>query len=54
MSLLSNTINNGVASSPTACEENVYMAKMAEQYKEMVEFMEKVSAAVDNEELSME
>jgi hypothetical protein len=30
------------------------MAKMVEQYKEMVEFMEKVSAAVDNEELSME
>uniref|UniRef100_A0A2N9FAN6 14-3-3 domain-containing protein n=1 Tax=Fagus sylvatica TaxID=28930 RepID=A0A2N9FAN6_FAGSY len=43
-----------VASSPTACEENVYMAKMAERYKEMVEFMEKVFAAVDNMELSVE
>ena len=46
-----------MASSPTACEENVYMVKMAEQaeqYKKIVEFMEKVSAAVDNEELSVE
>ena len=46
-----------VASSPTAREENVYMAKLAEQaerYEEMVEFMEKVSASVDNEELSVE
>jgi 14-3-3 protein epsilon len=43
-----------VASSLTACEENVYMAKPAERYEEMVEFMEKVSALVDNEELSVE
>uniref|UniRef100_A0A2N9I591 14-3-3 domain-containing protein n=1 Tax=Fagus sylvatica TaxID=28930 RepID=A0A2N9I591_FAGSY len=46
-----------VTSSPTTCEENMYMAKMAEQaewYKEMVEFMEKVSATVDNEEHSVE
>ncbi|KAL3538679.1 hypothetical protein ACH5RR_002045 [Cinchona calisaya] len=39
-------------------EENVYMAKLAEQaerYEEMVEFMEKVSAtAGDGEELSVE
>ncbi|KAF9663964.1 hypothetical protein SADUNF_Sadunf17G0106800 [Salix dunnii] len=38
-------------------EENVYMAKLAEQaerYEEMVEFMEKVTKAVDNEELTME
>ena len=39
---------------PTACEENVYMVKMAKRYKEIVEFMEKVSAEVDNKELSME
>ncbi|KAG2699048.1 hypothetical protein I3843_07G174400 [Carya illinoinensis] len=41
----------------TAREENVYMAKLAEQaerYEEMVEFMEKVTAAVENEELSVE
>ena len=43
-----------VASSPTACEENVYMAKLVEQYEEMVEFMEMISTLVDNEELSME
>ncbi|KAG7024551.1 hypothetical protein SDJN02_13368, partial [Cucurbita argyrosperma subsp. argyrosperma] len=44
-----------VASSPR--EEFVYLAKLAEQaerYEEMVEFMEKVSAAVDNEELTVE
>ncbi|MBA0566079.1 hypothetical protein Goshw_010091 [Gossypium schwendimanii] len=38
-------------------EENVYMAKLAEQaerYEEMVEFMEKVSASADNEELTVE
>ncbi|CAL9118596.1 unnamed protein product [Musa textilis] len=39
-------------------EENVYMAKLAEQaerYEEMVEFMEKVTgAAMEGEELSME
>ena len=38
-------------------EENVYMAKLAEQaerYEEMVEFREKVTKAVDNEELTME
>ncbi|PON70035.1 14-3-3 protein [Trema orientale] len=41
----------------SAREENVYMAKLAEQaerYEEMVEFMEKVSAAVENEELTVE
>lgn len=38
-------------------EENVYMAKLAEQaerYEEMVEFMEKVAKTVDVEELSVE
>uniref|UniRef100_A0A0D6RAS9 14-3-3 domain-containing protein n=1 Tax=Araucaria cunninghamii TaxID=56994 RepID=A0A0D6RAS9_ARACU len=38
-------------------EENVYMAKLAEQaerYEEMVEFMEKVTKAVDVEELTVE
>ncbi|TVU29542.1 hypothetical protein EJB05_21112, partial [Eragrostis curvula] len=38
-------------------EENVYMAKLAEQaerYEEMVEFMEKVAKAVDSEELTVE
>ncbi|CAL5358303.1 hypothetical protein CsSME_00048158 [Camellia sinensis var. sinensis] len=43
---------------PTPREDNVYMAKLAEQaerYEEMVEFMEKVSAAVcDSEELTVE
>ncbi|KAI4388720.1 hypothetical protein MLD38_001025 [Melastoma candidum] len=46
------------ASAPTAREENVYMAKLAEQaerYEEMVEFMEKVSAAAsESDELSVE
>ncbi|KAE8656269.1 14-3-3-like protein [Hibiscus syriacus] len=44
-----------IISSPR--EENVYMAKLAEQaerYEEMVEFMEKVSASADNEELTVE
>ncbi|KAE8659269.1 14-3-3-like protein [Hibiscus syriacus] len=38
-------------------EKNVYMAKLAEQaerYDEMVEFMEKVSASADKEELTVE
>ncbi|CAA0817278.1 14-3-3-like protein GF14 nu [Striga hermonthica] len=38
-------------------EENVYMAKLAEQaerYEEMVEFMEKVVKTVDTEELTVE
>ncbi|CAL9217260.1 unnamed protein product [Arabidopsis halleri] len=38
-------------------EENVYMAKLAEQverYEEMVEFVEKVAKTVDVEELSVE
>ncbi|KAL4333246.1 hypothetical protein GQ457_07G020670 [Hibiscus cannabinus] len=38
-------------------EEHVYLAKLAEQaerYDEMVEFMEKVSASSENEELSVE
>eukprot|EP00252_Welwitschia_mirabilis_P002735 TRINITY_DN1269_c0_g1_i1.p1 TRINITY_DN1269_c0_g1~~TRINITY_DN1269_c0_g1_i1.p1 ORF type:complete len:263 (-),score=56.06 TRINITY_DN1269_c0_g1_i1:291-1079(-) len=38
-------------------EENVYMAKLAEQaerYEEMVEYMEKVAKTVDMEELSVE
>ncbi|KAL5714835.1 hypothetical protein ACHQM5_016742 [Ranunculus cassubicifolius] len=38
-------------------EENVYMAKLAEQaerYEEMVEFMEKVTTTVDAEELTVE
>ncbi|KAK6150961.1 LOW QUALITY PROTEIN: hypothetical protein DH2020_015893 [Rehmannia glutinosa] len=38
-------------------EENVYMAKLAEQaerYEEMVEFMEKVVKAVDTDELTVE
>ena len=46
-----------MAMTPSAREENVYMAKLAEQaqqYKEMVEFMEKVSAAVESEELTVE
>jgi len=46
-----------MAVTPSAREENVYMAKLAEQaerYEEMVEFMEKVTAAVENEELSVE
>lgn len=46
-----------MAVAPSPREENVYMAKLAEQaerYEEMVEFMEKVSASVDNEELTVE
>jgi 14-3-3 protein epsilon len=38
-------------------EENVYMAKLAEQaerYEEMVEYMEKVAKTVDVEELTVE
>nr|QVG73987.1 FT7 [Tamarix hispida] len=41
----------------TAREENVYMAKLAEQaerYEEMVEFMDKLVSAVDNEKLTVE
>ncbi|XP_077213337.1 14-3-3-like protein [Tasmannia lanceolata] len=40
-----------------AREENVYMAKLAEQaerYEEMVDFMEKVTASVEAEELTVE
>lgn len=47
-----------MASAREEREENVFMAKLAEQaerYEEMVEFMEKVSsAAVDGEELTVE
>ncbi|KAF2299715.1 hypothetical protein GH714_002675 [Hevea brasiliensis] len=46
-----------MAAAPSAREESVYMAKLAEQaerYEEMVEFMEKVSASVDSEELTVE
>ncbi|XP_027075563.2 14-3-3-like protein GF14-C [Coffea arabica] len=42
---------------PASRDENVYMAKLAEQaerYEEMVEFMEKVAKAVDTEELTVE
>ncbi|KAL8517467.1 hypothetical protein ACS0TY_015640 [Phlomoides rotata] len=38
-------------------EENVYMAKLAEQaerYEEMVEFTEKVAKTTDNDELTVE
>ncbi|XP_030528458.1 14-3-3-like protein [Rhodamnia argentea] len=46
------------AAAPSPREEYVYMAKLAEQaerYEEMVEFMEKVSAAAaDSEELTVE
>ena len=38
-------------------EENVYMAKLAEQverYEEIVDFMEKVAKIVDVEELTVE
>ncbi|GAB4861272.1 hypothetical protein Ancab_040065 [Ancistrocladus abbreviatus] len=41
----------------SAREENVYMAKLAEQaerYEEMVEFMDKVVGAVENDELTVE
>lgn len=46
-----------MATAPTPREEFVYMAKLAEQaerYEEMVEFMEKVTAAVESEELTVE
>ncbi|KAL0005680.1 hypothetical protein SO802_013241 [Lithocarpus litseifolius] len=46
-----------MAVAPSARKENVYMAKLAEQaqkYEEMVEFMEKVSAAVKSKELTIE
>ena len=46
-----------MAMTPSAREENVYMAKLAKQaqrYEEMVEFMEKVSTAVESEELTVE
>ncbi|XP_024528025.1 14-3-3-like protein GF14 nu isoform X2 [Selaginella moellendorffii] len=42
---------------PESKEENVYMAKLAEQaerYDEMVEYMEKVAKAVEAEELTVE
>nr|ADP24188.1 14-3-3-like protein [Galega orientalis] len=45
------------AAAPTPREEFVYMAKLAEQaerYEEMVEFMEKVTVAVETEELTVE
>ena len=46
-----------MASAELSREENVYMAKLAEQaerYEEMVEFMEKVAKTVDSEELTVE
>nr|TKR99314.1 hypothetical protein D5086_0000197030 [Populus alba] len=46
-----------MAATPSAREESVYMAKLAEQaerYEEMVEYMEKVSASLENEELTVE
>ncbi|KAK9981908.1 hypothetical protein SO802_035319 [Lithocarpus litseifolius] len=46
-----------MAVAASAREENVYMGKLAEQaqrYEEMVEFMEKVSAAVKSKELTIE
>lgn len=46
-----------MAVAPTAREENVYMAKLAEQaerYEEMVEFMEKVTETAESEELTVE
>ena len=46
-----------MAVTPSAHEENMCMAKLAEQaqrYEEMVEFMEKVSATVESEELTVE
>ncbi|KAK7851345.1 14-3-3-like protein c [Quercus suber] len=45
-----------MAVTPSAREENVYMAKLSKQaqrYEEMVEFMEKVSAVVEIEELTV-
>nr|BAH56974.1 AT5G16050 [Arabidopsis thaliana] len=44
-------------SSDSSREENVYLAKLAEQaerYEEMVEFMEKVAKTVETEELTVE
>ncbi|KAK7850733.1 14-3-3-like protein c [Quercus suber] len=46
-----------MAVTPSAREENVYMAKLSKQaqrYEEMVEFMEKVSAVVEIEEHTVE
>ena len=46
-----------MAVTPSAHEENVCMAKLAEQsqwYEEMVEFTEKVLAAVESEDLTVE
>jgi 14-3-3 protein epsilon len=46
-----------MATAPSPREEFVYMAKLAEQakrYEEMVDFMEKVTAAVESEELTVE
>ncbi|KAF8376815.1 hypothetical protein HHK36_030704 [Tetracentron sinense] len=45
------------AVAPSPREENVYLAKLAEQaerYEEMVDFMEKVTTTVETEELSIE
>ncbi|KAM1210702.1 hypothetical protein ACFX13_002573 [Malus domestica] len=45
------------ATTPCPREENVYMAKLAKQaerYEEMVEFVEKVSAFADKEEFTIE
>ncbi|XP_043697368.1 14-3-3-like protein [Telopea speciosissima] len=45
------------AALPSPREENVYMAKLAEQaerYEEMVQFMEKVTANAESEELTIE
>ena len=47
--------SKSMAVTPSAREENVYMVKLAEQaqqYEEMVEFTEKVSKAVESEELT--
>ncbi|KAH1095066.1 hypothetical protein GYH30_040388 [Glycine max] len=55
--LHTNTDLVAMASAPTPREEFVYMAKLAEQaerYEEMVEFMEKVSASAESEELTVE
>ncbi|KAJ0680304.1 putative 14-3-3 protein [Helianthus annuus] len=44
-------------STEASCEDNVYMATLAEQaerYEEMVEFMEKIVKIVDSEELTVE
>ena len=46
-----------MAVTPSACEENVYMVKLAEQaqrYVEMEEFTKKVLAAVESKELTVE